>query len=345
VPKKIAALAAALLPCCWALPVAAQDAVAQFYRGKTVTIVVGSTAGGGYDTYARLLGRHLGKHLPGEPTVVVSDMPGAGSDVAATYVARVAPKDGTYIAALQATQPLDPILEDATDLNYDPSRVNYLGSAVSDDYLCIVRPDAPATTFDDMFKTQVIIGGTAENGIIGYLPIMLNNVLGTKFKVVFGYPGSREITMAIQKGEIQGMCAIGWRELKSQYPDLLKNGEIKIVVQVNDKGLPEVNKMGVPLTVSYAHDEQQRRILEIVDSQEIFFRPYFVAAEVPADRLQSLRRAFMESWRDPALLEDAANMNLDVGPASGEEVQSLLQKIYANPPALLQSAKEAIKLK
>ena len=344
-PKKIAALAAALFACCWALPVAAQDAVAQFYRGKTVTIVVGAPAGGGYDTYARLLGRHLGKHLPGEPTVIVSNMPGAGSNVAAAYVARVAPKDGTYIAAPFATQPLDPILEDATDLNYDPSRVNYLGSAVSDVFLCIVRPDAPATTFDDMFKTQVIMGGVAANGVTGYLPIMLNNVLGTKFKVVLGYPGTREIITAIQKGEIQGMCGMGWTSLMSQYADLLKNGEIKIFVQENDKGLPELNKMGVPLTVSYAHDEQQRRILEIIYSQEVFARPYFVAAEVPADRLQILRRAFMETWRDPDLLEDAANMNLDVGPVSGEEVQSLLQKIYASPPALLQSAKEAIKLK
>jgi tripartite-type tricarboxylate transporter receptor subunit TctC len=344
-PKKIAALAAALLACCWALPVAAQDAVAQFYRGKTVTIIVGSTAGGGYDSYARLLGRYLGKHLPGNPTLIVSDMPGAGSDIAATYVARVAPKDGTYMAAPTSTQPLDPILEDATGLNYDPSRVNYLGTPMSDDYLCIVRPDAPATTFEDMFKTQVIIGGATENGITGYLPIMLNNVLGTKFKVVFGYPGSREITMAIQKGEIHGMCGMGWTSLKSEYADLLKNGEIKILVQLNDKGLPELNKMGVPLTVSYTHDEQQRRILEIIDSQEVFFRPYFVAAEVPADRLQSLRRAFMETWRDPDLLEDAANMNLDVVPTSGEEVQSLLQKIYASPPALLQSVKEAIKLK
>ena len=327
------------------MPVAAQDAVAQFYRGKTVTIVVGTSAGGGYDTYARLLGRHLGKHLPGEPTVIVSNMPGAGSQVAAAYVARVAPKDGTYIAAPYASQPLDPILEDATELNYDPSRVNYLGSAMSDDYLCVVRPDAPAATFDDMFKTQVIMGGVAANSDTGYLPIMLNNVLGTKFKVVFGYPGTREITMAIEKGEIHGMCGLGWTSLMSQYTDLLKNGEIKIVVQENDKGLPELNKMGVPLTVSYAHDEQQRRILEIIYSQEVFARPYFVAAEVPADRLQILRRAFMETWRDPDLLADAANMNLDVGPTSGEEVQSLLQKIYASPPALLQSAKEAIKLK
>jgi tripartite-type tricarboxylate transporter receptor subunit TctC len=316
-----------------------------YYKGKTLTIVVGSSTGGGYDTYARLLGHYLGKHIPGEPNVIVSNMPGAGSDLAAAYVARVAPKDGTFVAATYGTQPLDSILADATDLNYDPSRVNYLGTAISDNYLCIVRPDAPATTFDDMFNTQVIMGGTAANGEVGYLPIMLNNVLGTKFKVVFGYPGSREIIMAIQKGEVQGVCGIGWLSLKSQYPDMLKNGGIKIFVQENEKGLPELDKMGIPLTVSYAHNEQQRRILEIIYSQEVFSRPYFVAAEVPADRLQTLRRAFMETWRDPDLLTDAAKMNFDIGPTSGEEIQSLLQKIYASPPALLQSAKEAIKLK
>jgi tripartite-type tricarboxylate transporter receptor subunit TctC len=345
VPKKIAALAAALLACCWALPVAAQEAAAQLYRGKTVTIVVGTSAGGGYDTYARLLGRHLGKHLPGEPTVIVSNMPGAGSQSAAAYVARVAAKDGTFIAAPFAEELLDPVLEDASELNSDLSRVNYLGSAMSDVFLCGVRPDAPATTFEDMFKTQVIMGGVAANGITGYLPIMLNNVLGTKFKVVLGYPGTREITMAIEKGEIQGLCGLNWTSLMSQYSDMFKNGEIKIFVQENDKGVPELNKMGVPLSVSYAHDEQQRRILEIIYSQQVFARPYFVAAEVPADRLQILRRAFMESWRDPDLLEDAAHMNLDVGPVSSEQVQSLLRKIYASPPALLQSVKEAIRLK
>ena len=343
--RKIRRLSLALL----AMTTAADGAHAQdatpYFKGKTVTIVVGTSAGGGYDTYARLLGRYLGKHLPGEPTVIVTNMPGAASKAAAAYVARVAPKDGTYIAAPFATEPLDPILEDTTGLNYDPSRVNYLGSAASDDYLCIVRSDAPATTFDDMFKTQVIMGGVAANSETGYLPIMLNNLLGTKFKVVFGYPGSREITMAMQKGEIQGMCGLGWASLTAQYPALLKNGEIKIVVQENNKGLPVLDKMGIPLSVSYAHDELRRRILEIVNSQEIYSRPYFVAAEVPADRLQLLRRAFMETWQDPDLLEDAAKMKLDIEATSGEEVQALLQKIYASPPALLQSVKKAIKLK
>jgi tripartite-type tricarboxylate transporter receptor subunit TctC len=343
--RKIRRLSLALLAMTTGADCAHAQGATPDYKGKTVTIVVGSTTGGGYDAYARLLARYLGKHLPGEPTVIVSNMPGAGSNIAAAYVARVAPKDGTYIAAPFATLPLDPILEDNPDLHYDPSRMNYLGSAMSDVFVCIVRSNAPAVTFDDMFKTRVIMGGGQPSSEMGYFPIMLDNVLGTKFKVVLGYPGSTEIVMAMQKGEIQGLCGLPWTSLKSQFPHLLENGEIKIVVQENDKGLPELNKMGVPLSVSYAHDEQQRRIFEIVYSQEVYSRPYFVAAEVPADRLQILRRAFMETWRDPDLRKDAANMNIDIGPTSGEDVQSLLQKIYASPPALLQSVKEAIKLK
>jgi tripartite-type tricarboxylate transporter receptor subunit TctC len=343
--RNIGSLSIVLLAITLGANCARAQGAAPDFSGKTVTIVVGSSAGGGYDTYARLMGRYLGKYIPGDPAIVVTNMPGAGSDVAAAYVARVAAKDGTFIAAPFATQPLDPILDDTNAANFDPSRMNYLGSAMSDDYLCIVRPDAPATTFDDMFRTQVIVGASAPSASTGIVPIMLNNMLGTKFKVVFGYPGAVEITMAIEKGEIQGMCGMGWLSLKSQFMNMLKSGEVKIVVQAIEKGLPELNKMGIPLTVSYVHDEQQRRIFEIIYSQEIFARPYFVAAEVPADRLQMLRRAFMETWRDPDLLADAAKMNLDVGVTSGEEIQALLQKIYASPPALLQSAKEAIKLK
>ena len=343
--RKIRALSLALLSVTAGADCALAQDAGPFFKGKTVTIIVGASAGGAYDVYARLLARHLAMHIPGEPNVIVSNMNGAGSEIAATYVARTAPKDGTFIVATQATQPLDPILENVTDLNYDPGRVNYLGSATSDLFLCIVKNDAPATTFADMFKTPVIMGGNAANGLTGYLPVMLNNVLGTKFKVVFGYSSVGETIAAIQKGEIHGMCGMSWASMKSEYPDLVKDGKIKIVVQEGTEGLPELDKMGIPLVVSYAHDDRQRRLLEIIDSQEIFARPYFVAPEVPADRLAILRRAFMETWRDPSLLADAAKMNLAVGPMPGEEIQSLLQKIYASPPALLQSVKDVIKQK
>ncbi len=322
----------------------AQEAAPSF-KGKTITVVVGTSAGGGYDTYARLFQRYLGRHLTGEPTVVVNNMPGAGSNIAAAYVARVAPKDGTYIAAPFAAQPLGPLLEDAADLKYDPSSVNYLGTAMSDVFLCMVRPDAPATTFDDVFTITDIMGGTAESGSTGYLPIVLDNVLGAKFKVVFGYPGTREITLAMQKGEIHGMCGMNWSSMVSQYADLLKSGGVKIIAQEHAKGHPDMNGMNVPLTFSRARDDGQRRVLEIIYSQEVFARPYFVAAETPADKLRVLRAAFMETWRDPDLLAEAGKMNLDVDPTSGEDIQALLKKIYASPPDILARARDAIKLR
>ena len=308
----------------------AEDATPSF-KGKTVTIVVGTSSGGGYDTYARLFQRYRGKHLPGEPAVVVANMPGAGSNIAAAYVARVAPKDGTYIAAPFAAQPLGPVLEDPTKFKYDPSSVHYLGTATSDVYLCMVRPDAPATTFDDVFKTSDIMGGTAESGSTGYLPIVLDNVLGAKFKVVFGYPGTREITMAMQKGEIHGMCGMNWSSINSQYADLLKTGAVKIIAQEHEKGHPEMNAMGVPLTFARAQNDVQRRVLEIIYSQEVFARPYFVAAETPSETLKLLRAAFMETWRDPDLLAEARKMNLDVDPTSGEESTRVRQTYWRKP--------------
>ena len=219
------------------------------------------------------------------------------------------------------------------------------GFAANDDCLCIVRPDAPAVTFDGMFKTRVIMGASGADSQTAMVAVMLNNVLGTQFKVVFGYPGTPDVAMAIEKRRNSRHVRAGLGELEGQYSDLIENGVAKIVVQVNDKGRSELNRMGVPLTVSYMHDERQNRILEIIYAQHLIARPYFVAAEVPADRRQVLRRAFMQSWRDPDLLAEAARMDLDIGPASGEEVWSLLQKIYSSPAALIQSAKEAIKLK
>ena len=216
-PKKIAALGAAFLACCWALPVAAQDAVAQFYRGKTVTIIVGSD-GRRRLRYLRAVASALFREVYSRPADRHRHQHGWSRQRNCGGLCRARGTEGRYLHRRDnPNQPLDPILEDAADLNYDPSRMNYLGSAASDETLCIVRPDAPATTFDDMFKTQVIMGGVAANVPMGYVPIVLNNLLGTKFKVVFGYSGSRDIILAIQRGEIHGMCGIGWTSLMPIY--------------------------------------------------------------------------------------------------------------------------------
>ena len=341
-PRKIVALVASFFACCWALPVAAQDAVAQFYRGRTVTIVIGASAGGGYDTYGRLLARFFSKHMPGNPSVVTQNMPGAGGNVMSAFVANVAAKDGTMIGATYPTTILDPLIGENPTGKYDPSKLNYIGSANNDIRLCYVRTDAPVKTFADAFTHELILGATADGGATRDFPVMLNNVLGTKFKVVAGYPGTREIGLAIENGEVQGECGNGWSSLISTHPDWLRDHKVNILAQEETNGYPELNKQGVPRTVDFAKTPEQRQILELVYSQEVFARPFMVATEVPEDRVEALRKAFMETWADPDLLAEAKKINLDVAPISGAEVQALIAKIYATPPAVIAKAKDAL---
>ncbi len=343
--SRVRMLAAVVLAACVSSASAKAQDLASIWKGKTVTIVVGTSAGGGYDTYARMMGRYIGRHIPGNPTVVVANMPGAGSHLMGGYIAGVAAKDGTFIGAPFSAQPLGPVLEDAPQLRYDPAKLNYLGSADVDAFLCIISKNAPVKTFAQTFESELIMAGTAETGSTGYLPVLLNNVLGTKFRMVVGYPGTREMTNAIEKGEVHGMCGMNWSSIQTQYAHLLKTGEISILAQEGMTGHPEMDRMGVPRTADFAKTEEQRRILEIVYSQQLSSRPYFVAAEVAPERVTALRRAFMDTWKDPDLLAEAEKMGLQVNPVSGEDVQAFLAKIYASPPDLLKKAKEAIKVK
>ena len=327
-----------------AAPAKAQDPSA-FWRGKTISIIVGSSAGGGYDAYARILGRYIGKHLPGNPTVVVNNMPGAASNIMAGYVASVAPRDGTVIGAPFSTQPLAPILEDAGSLRYDPQKLIYIGSANEDTYVCVARRDGPLKTFSDAFRIESVMGGTAETGSTGYLPVLLNNVLGAKFRVVFGYPGSREVMMAIDKSEVHGMCGLGWSTIHSQYADFLKSDRIFPLVQESLKGHAAMDRLGIPRAGDFARTEEQRRILEIIYAQKTFGRPFFISAETPAARIEALGKAFMSTWRDPDLLAEAKRLGLEIGPITGEELQTILAKIYGSSDEVKRKAREAIKVR
>ena len=341
-PKKIAALAAALFAGCWALPVAAQEAVAQFYRGRTITIIVGSSAGGGYDTYARLMARFFSKHMPGNPTVVLTNMPGAGSNLMSAYVANVAPKDGTVIGANFQGTVLDPLIGQNPVGNYDPSKLNYIGSANNDVFLCFARADAPVKTFAEAFTHELVLGATATGSSTHDFPLLLNNLLGTKFKIVNGYPGTREIGLAMEDGEVQGQCGTSWASLIGTHPEWVRDHSVNILAQEETNGYPDLNKAGVPRTLDFAKTPEQRQILELVYSQEIFARPYMVATEVPKERVEVLRKAFMETWADPDLLAEAKKIDLDVAPISGADVQAVIAKIYATPPAVIAKAKDAL---
>jgi tripartite-type tricarboxylate transporter receptor subunit TctC len=327
--------------CLAANAASAQDAVEAFYRGKTVTITVGSAVGGGYDTYARLVGRHLGRHIPGNPTIVVQNIPGAGSNKAASFVALQAPKDGTAIGAIQSGAILQPLISDQP-IPHDPSKFIMLGSANRSVYLCVVRADAPVKSFQEAFDKEVIIGTSGEGATLREMPIMLINVLGVKLRIIGGYAGSREIIVAMERNEVQGMCGMDWSSLATQQRNWISSGFVRLLAQEDLQGHPEMNRMGVPLTISFAKTPEDRQVMEMIYSQNLFGRPYLVPPGTPPDRVAALRQALASMLKDPALLADAERSGLDISPMGGEDVQALVARLYALPLRIIERAKQSL---
>jgi tripartite-type tricarboxylate transporter receptor subunit TctC len=322
-------------------PAPAQDAVQAFYRGRTVTITVGSAAGGGFDTYARLVARHLGRYIHGNPTVIVQNIPGAGSNKAASYVALQAPKDGTAIGAVQAGAILQPLLSEQT-LPHDPSKLVMLGSANRSVFLCLVRSDAPVKTFQEAFDQEVIIGTSGEGASLRDFPVMLVNVLGVRLRLIGGYTGSRDIIMAMERNEVQGMCGMDWSSIATQQSGWITGGFVRLLAQEDLHGHPDMNRMGVPLTIAFAKTDEDRQIMEMIYSQNLFGRPYVMAPGVPAARVAALRGALAAALQDKALLAEAQRIGLDIGPMGGEELQALVAKLYAMPPKIIERAKQSL---
>ena len=330
----------ALAALVWGGGAQAQD-VASFYKGKTVSVVIASAPGGGFDTYGRLVARHIGAQIPGNPTVIAQNMPGAAGATAAYYVTSVAPKDGTVLGAIHPGNIIEPVLGDKRKVRYDPGAFQYIGNANPDVYVCVVRADAPVTTFEEARKTELVMGSGGEAASTRDFPLLLNAVLGAKFKVVLGYSGNREVQLAIEKGEIHGQCGAAWASVLATHPDWFRNGLVKVLVQEASIGNAELDKQGVPKSVDFARTPQEREVLDLVYSQERFGRPYIMASEVPAERIAAMRKAFMDTFRDPAFLAEAKKMNLDVDPMSGEDLQALVRKVYETPPEVAERAKAA----
>lgn len=331
----IVAVAAALF-----LPVSG-PAQSEFFQGKQIRLVIGAFPGGGYDIYARLIARHMARFIPGNPTIVPQNLGGAAGARAAANIEAQAPKDGTTIGALLPGNVLEPLLGDRKQSNFDPSKFIYLGSASDDVFMCIIRSDAPVKSFKEAFTHEVILGATGDGGSNKNFPAMLDNVLGTKFRLVTGYPGSREVTLAIEKSEVQGYCGMSWSSVSTARPDWIPSGFMRILVQEHAKGHPIMNKMGVPLAVDFAKSAQDRQIMELVYSQATYGRPYVLPAGVPADRVAILRKAFTDTLADAEFLAEAAKLKLDIGVTSGADLQDLVARIYATPPNIVELAREA----
>jgi tripartite-type tricarboxylate transporter receptor subunit TctC len=318
-----------------------QDAVESFYKGKELKLYIGSTPGGGYDGYGRLIARHMGDHIPGHPNIVPVNMAGAGSNRLAAYLYGVAPKDGTEFGIIFPGAVLDPLLGNQL-VQTDPSKFVYLGSANVEVFLCFVRAEAPVKTYQDALTTKVLLAASADGGSTRDMPAMENSLFGTKFRVVSGYPGSREINLAIEQGEVQGACGIGWSSIEAQNPDWVPSGKIRLLAQETNRGDPRLNALGVPLTYAMAKTDEDREILELIYSQELFGRPFILPPSTPDARVVALRKAFMETLADKDVLAEAKLQKLDIAPLAGDEVQKLVAKVYAFPLQIVARAKAAM---
>jgi tripartite-type tricarboxylate transporter receptor subunit TctC len=340
-------LAAGLAALTAAAPAFAQgtpNSVADFYKGRQLNMLVGSSAGGGYDTYTRLIARHIGRHVPGNPSVVVTNLPGAGGNVLANQLYGIGPKDGTAIGAPQSGVILEPLLG-STPVKHDPAKFTYLGSANNDVYICLARADAPATTFAGAQEKEIILAGSNASSTSDYA-LILANVVGAKFKIVTGYPGSREIALAIDKGEAHGACGLAWPSISVTQSDWFPQGPVKskmrVLVQTHGKGHPDLNAAGVPLAVSFAKTPEQKQILDLFFSQSAFGRPYILPPDVPQERAEALKKAFADTMADPEFKADAKRMRLDVDTVPADEVQTTVAKIYASPVELIAQTKKAL---
>ena len=268
--------------------------------------------------------------------------------ISAAHIYTVAAKDGTAIGATTPGVITDPLWAgDAgkDKFNYDPTRLIHLGSAQAATYNCYVRSDAPVKKFEDAFTTEVIIGAAQEGGSTRDAPVLLNNVLGTRFRVISGYPGTREILVAIERNELQGVCGMGWDAMYSQRPDWLEKGFIRVLVQENLSGNPIFDRLGVPKSIEFAKTPEDRQVIELAYSQQAFGRPYILPPGTPTERAAALRQAFMAATRDEELLAEAKKMRVEVRPLSGEDMQALVTKIYATPSAIVDRTREALTYK
>ena len=331
-------------------PAQAQDA-GDFYRGKTITIIAGSSVGGGLDVYGRLLSRHIGKHVPGAPGVVVQNMPGAGSLTAARHIYTIAPKDGLHMGIVLPGALLDPLLS-AQDSGgreagaYDPTKFNYIGNGNAETIVCVVRRDAPVKHFSEVFDKELLVGGTGPGSSLVDYPVVTRNLINAKIRLIAGYKGSREVSLAVQQNEVQGICGLAWSSAKNQYPDIFKpDGYVKVLVQEDSAPHPEVAALGAPLAINFVKDPVQKRALEVFYSQGVMSRPFILPPGAPVERVALLRKAFLAAMADPDLRTEVAKQQLDANPNTGEELQALINKLYATPKDVLDLLRKAAETK
>jgi tripartite-type tricarboxylate transporter receptor subunit TctC len=313
--------------------------VEAFYKGRSISLVIGYSAGSGYDLYARALGRFIGRYIPGNPAVIPQNMPGAGSIKATMYMQNVAARDGSVIATVGRSVPLEPLLGEA---QFDGRHFTWLGSIASNSSLCVSWHTSAIRTWQDALTKPFALAGEGSGSDPDNFARILKNLFGAKVRLVTGYPGGTEMNLAIERGEVDGRCGWSWDSIKSTRPNWLRDRKINLLAVFSLQKAPDIPD-DVPLVSNLAATDEQRQILRLHLAGQALGRPFFTSPGVPPERKSALREAFAATMQDPDFIAEINKLGLEVNPASGAEIDRLLADIYATPKSIIEKAKQAVR--
>jgi tripartite-type tricarboxylate transporter receptor subunit TctC len=322
-----------------AAPSVRAQTVEEFYRGKTVKFVVGSNTGGSYDTYSRLLAQFMGRHIPGNPTLIVENLPGASGTKSAQYIGEIAPKDGSIIGMFNQSMPQRQMFE-PDQVHFDLAKFSWIGAMNTSTTVFITWHSSGVKTLEDARKKEVVMGALSATGGNSVYPLLINAFLGTKFKVVLGYQGGNTIQLAMERGEVDGRAAVVWSGLKAGWPHWLAEKKIYVLLQTGlakEKDLPEV-----PLLLDLAKNPEEKAIFRFVSSDSAMGFPVTAPPGIPADRLAALQKAFLDTMKDPEFLKLATERKLEIEPSTGDEVKKVVQDLISTPKETIAKIKQGL---
>ena len=323
------------------LPAAAPaQSPAEFYKGKNVDLYIGYSVGGGYDVYARMVARHMGKHIPGNPTIVPKNMEGAGSLRLVNWLYNIGPKDGSAFAIIGRGTAFNPILG-IPGAQFEGPKFTWIGSANDEVSVCATWHTSGVTKFDELMAKEIAVGGTGASDDTVQFPRVLNGVLGTKMKIVSGYPGGNDAVLAMERGEVHGRCGWSWSSVMATHKNWLDEKKINILLQLALEKHPDLPN--VPLVTDLAKTDEQKQILRLIFARQVMGRPFVAPPGIPQDRAEALRKAFMDTMKDKEFLAEAEKAGLEITPVPGEQIQKLVQDVYNTPPEIAKKAAEIIK--
>jgi tripartite-type tricarboxylate transporter receptor subunit TctC len=314
------------------------QSVEQFYKGKNVNLLIGFSVGGGYDLYARHLARHIGKHIPGNPTVIPQNMAGAGSLRAASFLYSAAPKDGSVFGTFARTTGINPLL--GSGANFDGTKFSWLGSVTDDVSTCVTWQSSPVKTWQDFLTKPIALGGQGPSSEPDIFARLFKNVFGAPIKLVAGYPGTTEITLAMERGEVDGLCGLSWSTIKTRHLAWFQDKKINVLIQSAFRREPELGD--VPLVMDMTKDAEKLQILKLILAAQQMARPFAAPPDIPADRKAALIAAFDATMKDPDYLADAGRLAIDVNPVGAHDLDKLLAEVYATPKDVIAKAAKAI---